>query len=504
MIDDPGSIQRMRSIAAHCLLWMNDSHRVHETKDSVAVDQSIHWEEIGDPEAVRVLYALVDHGQTELHTDKDRDERAAQMRGRRIIGATVIGVCIASLATIVLKSEHNAPQRLHTRASLDGTNSPRGATFARVGIPGGDRQDYDVNHSIASMALVAGMMPIAASVAQAQCSTDGYAWPSGSFGFANGQHCSELAAGRDFVVALQEDGTLQKFGSISAPPSGSFIAVAAQHMHAIAIRSDRRVVAWGSNIHGQATVPTDLPEAALVATSYTCSAIIGVDGRIHTWGMSEGGQTVSPLGFFTAIDGGERHFIAISASGEVMCWGQTSGANVPTDIGPCIAVAAGGGIFSQFTAGHSVAVRPDGSIRCWGDNGQGQCSVPLSLDRVTAVSAGGPHTVALLANGTVRAWGASANGQIAITSPPNIRLRKLATGEQSTFAISESLNSDGDGPCCPADLTRDGQVNGADLGAVLAFWGQNPAYQQADINADGRVDGADLGALLANWGLCGQ
>jgi hypothetical protein len=215
MIDDPGSIQRMRSIAAHCLLWMNDSHRVHETKDSVAVDQNIHWEEIGDPEAVRVLYALVDHGQAELQTDKDRDERAAQMRGRRIIGATVIGVCIASLATIVLKSEHNAPQPLPTRASLGGTNSPRGATFARVGIPGGDRQDYDVNHSIASMALVAGMMPIAASVAQAQCSTDGYAWPSGSFGFANGQHCSELAAGRDFVVAVREDGTLQKFGNIA-------------------------------------------------------------------------------------------------------------------------------------------------------------------------------------------------------------------------------------------------------------------------------------------------
>jgi hypothetical protein len=243
MIDDPGSIQRMRSIAAHCLLWMNDSHRVHETKDSVAVDQNIHWEEIGDPEAVRVLYALVDHGQAELQTDKDRDERAAQMRGRRIIGATVIGVCIASLATIVLKSEHNAPQPLPTRASLGGTNSPRGATFARVGIPGGDRQDYDVNHSIASMALVAGMMPIAASVAQAQCSTDGYAWPSGSFGFANGQHCSELAAGRDFVVAVREDGTLQKFGNIADPPSGSFLVVSAGLGHAIAIRSDGRVVA---------------------------------------------------------------------------------------------------------------------------------------------------------------------------------------------------------------------------------------------------------------------
>jgi len=504
MIDDPGSIQRMRLIATHCLLWMTEPHRMHETKDSVAVDAKIHWEAISDPEAVRVLNALIDHEQAEFRTDNDRDERAAHMRVRRIIGATVIGACITSLATIVLKSQHNAPQPLPARASLGGTNSPRGATFARVGIPGGDRQDYEVNRSIASIALAAGMMPIAANVAQAQCSSVGYAWPSGSFGFANGQQCSELAAGRDFVVALQEDGTLQKFGNIADPPSGSFLAVSAGIGHAIAIRSDGRVVAWGSNIHGQATVPTDLPEAALVAASYTCSAFVDVDGRIHTWGMDEGGQTVSPPGHFSAIDGGERHFIAISVSGEVMCWGQTSGANVPADLGPCIAVAAGGGIVYQFTAGHSVAVRPNGSIRCWGDNSQGQCSVPVGLDRVNAVSAGGPHTVALLANGTVRAWGASANGQTAITSPPNVRLRKLATGEQSTFAISESLNSEGNGPCCPTDLTHDGQVNGADLGAVLAFWGPNPAYQEADINADGRVDGTDLGALLASWGVCGQ
>jgi hypothetical protein len=157
MIDDPGSIQRMRSIAAHCLLWMNQPHRVHEAKDSVALDVKIHWEEIGDPEAVCVLNALIDHEQAELRTDKDRDGRPVHMRGRRIIGAVVIGACITSLATIVLKSEHNAPQPLPTRASLGGTNSPRGATFARVGIPGGDRQDYEVNRSITSMLLVAGM-----------------------------------------------------------------------------------------------------------------------------------------------------------------------------------------------------------------------------------------------------------------------------------------------------------------------------------------------------------
>ena len=53
---------------------------------------------------------------------------------------------------------------------------------------------------------------------------------------------------------------------------------------------------------------------------------------------------------------------------------------------------------------------------------------------------------------------------------------------------------------CPADLNGDGEVNGADLGILLAAWGGGGA---ADINGSGTVDGADLGILLAAWGSCG-
>ena len=57
---------------------------------------------------------------------------------------------------------------------------------------------------------------------------------------------------------------------------------------------------------------------------------------------------------------------------------------------------------------------------------------------------------------------------------------------------------------CVGDLNLDRQVNGSDLGALLAFWGPNPAYRPADLNGDERVDGSDLGLLLAGWGPCGQ
>jgi hypothetical protein len=56
--------------------------------------------------------------------------------------------------------------------------------------------------------------------------------------------------------------------------------------------------------------------------------------------------------------------------------------------------------------------------------------------------------------------------------------------------------------CCPADLNRDGVVSGPDLGAIIAFWGPNPAFSAADINRDGNVNGSDIAVLLAAWGSC--
>jgi hypothetical protein len=57
--------------------------------------------------------------------------------------------------------------------------------------------------------------------------------------------------------------------------------------------------------------------------------------------------------------------------------------------------------------------------------------------------------------------------------------------------------------CRDCDLNPNGIVNGADLGALLAFWGPvSPAFPQADIDGDGQVSGSDLGLLLSNWGPC--
>ena len=56
--------------------------------------------------------------------------------------------------------------------------------------------------------------------------------------------------------------------------------------------------------------------------------------------------------------------------------------------------------------------------------------------------------------------------------------------------------------CVDADLFRDFNVNGADLGILLSQWGPNTARTVSDINKDGFVNGADLGILLSFWGAC--
>ena len=56
-------------------------------------------------------------------------------------------------------------------------------------------------------------------------------------------------------------------------------------------------------------------------------------------------------------------------------------------------------------------------------------------------------------------------------------------------------------PPCPGDFNGDGQVNGADFGALLAAWGDCGGCPE-DLNGDGAVNGADVGLLLAVWGLC--
>ncbi|MBX3354138.1 MAG: hypothetical protein KF724_00390 [Phycisphaeraceae bacterium] len=53
---------------------------------------------------------------------------------------------------------------------------------------------------------------------------------------------------------------------------------------------------------------------------------------------------------------------------------------------------------------------------------------------------------------------------------------------------------------CLADLSGDGEVNGADLALILGGWGT--AAPALDLSGDGVVNGADIAIVLGAWGPC--
>ena len=141
-----------------------------------------------------------------------------------------------------------------------------------------------------------------------------------------------------------------------------------------------------------------------VTSGFTFSQI--VSGTVRAWGAGttntgnspHHGQSIVPtdLGPCTAIAEGGTHTIALRTDGTVRAWGSNNYGQVfiPTGLGPCTAIA--GGTY------HTIALRTDGTVRTWGWNNHGQSVIPADLGPCTAIAGGGYHTVALRTDGTVR------------------------------------------------------------------------------------------------------
>ena len=153
-----------------------------------------------------------------------------------------------------------------------------------------------------------------------------------------------------------------------------------------------------------------------------------------------------------------------------------------------------------------MALLANGSVRCWGANESGQSIAPVDLGTATRIAAGGGFTVAAAGpDSDGDGYPDSVDNCPAVGNPSQADCDEDGLGDACELlagAPDFNANSVPDGCECIGDLFPDGQVNGADLGALLSQWGPASATTVSDLNRDGSVNGADLGYLLSAWGPC--
>ena len=360
--------------------------------------------------------------------------------------------------------------------------------------------------------------------------------------------CVAVASANNHYAAVRADGQvvcwgLNDYGQCNVPADlGPCVAVAANGQaessgpgFTLALRVDGQVVAWGYNGAGQCNVPTGLGPCRQIAAGFKNSLVMKQDGTLAAWGQAEFGQCAVPPGAFRKIAAGNYHGIGIATDGSIRQWGQ------------CEAPPAGLSAVLDVSAGlaFSVALRSDGSVVQWGVLGS---QVPPGLGKCRSLSCSDYGVVAIRENHTVVSW----NSPSSFVDHSSIGLcLAVAAGYSQDFLAILALDSDGDvdgifdqfdncpaianptqADCnsdgigdacaiadgapdfdgdgvpdsceCIGDLFVDGQINGADLGALLSQWGPATAATASDLNRDGQVNGADLGYLLSAWGPCGN
>ena len=166
--------------------------------------------------------------------------------------------------------------------------------------------------------------------------------------------------------------------------------VAAGAFHTCVLLENGNVRCFGSNDHGQCSVPTELGAVKQLAAGpyYTC--VLLENGSLLNFGCNNGclrcfgcnngcrgsGPVLTDLGAIRQVAAGDYHTCVLLENGHLRCFGNNAVRQcaVPTQLGVIKHVAAG--------ALHTCALLEDGSVRCFGSDSYGQCSVPTDLSTV--------------------------------------------------------------------------------------------------------------------------
>ncbi|MFP3967253.1 S8 family serine peptidase [Actinomadura fulvescens] len=284
-----------------------------------------------------------------------------------------------------------------------------------------------------------------------------------------------IAGGERFTIGIKNDGTVwswghNEFGQLgTGSTSDSNVprqvpgltgvarrpgAVAASTEHALAVRSDGTVWAWGRNNLGQLgdgtttgrpspVQVTGLSGVIAVAAGSQFSLALKSDGTVWGWGANQSGQIgdgtrttrLTPvqavnLTGVAAIAARASHAMATRTDGTVWTWGNTviggsnAGTLTPAQVSGLTNVAVWPGSIAAGTH-HFLVVRTDGTVWAWGENSRGQLgdggttgrTAPAQVPGLSGVSTVGPgawSSFAVKHDGTVSAWGYNGAGELGL------------------------------------------------------------------------------------------
>lgn len=226
-------------------------------------------------------------------------------------------------------------------------------------------------------------------------------WGDNESGKANpptGKFTAVVASG-SHSCGLRVDQTITCWGNNtfgqSEAPVGTFTAITQY----CGLRTDQTITCWGLDIFGETK---DAPSGTFLAVSaeglHACG--LRIDQTITCWptsGLDLSGQPEAPAGKFTVVAAGNFHSCAVRTDRTIRCWGANDSGQSQAQTGTFVAVAPGG-----F---HSCGLRTDQTITCWGANGSGQSRAPAGS--FLAVSAGQLHSCGLRVDRTITCWGSN-------------------------------------------------------------------------------------------------
>ena len=263
--------------------------------------------------------------------------------------------------------------------------------------------------------------------------------------FAGGTNWKQVSAGSNHCAAIKTDGTLWTWGNngygrlgnniitIRSIPVTTFAGgtnwkqVGAGTNHCAAIKTDGTLWTWGINSSGELGDNTTTTRSTPVTTfaggtnwkqvsgGYGHCAAIKTDGTLWTWGRAVDGRLGdntttnkrTPVTTFAGgtnwkqVSAGSFHCAAIKTDGTLWTWGSGADGRLGTNdtttnkLTP-VTTFAGGTNWKQVGTGgnnHCAAIKTDGTLWTWGNNGYGKLGDNTIISRSTPVTtfAGGTN-----------------------------------------------------------------------------------------------------------------